>query len=326
MNREDIEVLVVDDDKNAASSYSELISIKTGLACDFEESPITALNRIYNSQIKVVVLDQKMPEMTGTDLYKKIIKINPFIKAIMLTGEAGPDEVSLALKTLKYDDYLRKKNVEDLYIKVLTAYSNYWKGIHLDKTVAVEKKLGIINPFKNLFYTKEYYLVSLEEMSTNHIFEDCWHTKLNLESTELEYSYTIEYKDEFIISSENEIGSQLNNTMGSNLLPTFKHEINQEIKNKFASSFKIESTASQTVKLSYKLQDRESKVVERKVYEYNPMYAIYRVIIRQKCSICGGEKIFIIKAYKRVPKDSTRIRIYYEDGTNSVIDTGVVSL
>ena len=33
-----------------------------------------------------------------------------------------------------------------------------------------------------------------------------------------------------------------------------------------------------------------------------------------------------IEVYKRIPKVATRVTIYYNDGTNNTIDTGIVTI
>lgn len=86
------EVLVVDDNISAAKDFARLIRIKTKLETLAVDNPDLAIEKIKAEPIKVVVLDQKMPEKTGTALFEDIKRINPNIKAIMLSGEAEPQE------------------------------------------------------------------------------------------------------------------------------------------------------------------------------------------------------------------------------------------
>ena len=117
-------ILVVDDDFAAAQNFAEYITVRLNINAIAETNITEVFNIIKNEPIKVAVLDQRMPEMSGTEVYKKILQINPYIKAIMLTGEANREEVAEAMR-IGYVDFLEKKNVEQLPNKVMIAYTKY---------------------------------------------------------------------------------------------------------------------------------------------------------------------------------------------------------
>ena len=73
----DIEILVVDDDLPAAESFAEFIHQKLGLVTAAYSDLNKVLDVVRTGTIKVVVLDERMPEMNGTELYTKIKSINP---------------------------------------------------------------------------------------------------------------------------------------------------------------------------------------------------------------------------------------------------------
>ena len=51
-------------------------------------------------------------------------------------------------------------------------------------------------------------------------------------------------------------------------------------------------------------------------------YGVERILTR----FCGSVHIFPIEVYKRIPKEMTRVHIFYADGSNRTIDTGAVSI
>lgn len=83
-----VEVLVVDDDLAAAQTFSELIATKYSFRTEAYSNLEKVLEVVRTGTVKVAVLDERMPDMNGTDLFKKIHQINPNIKAVLLTGEA----------------------------------------------------------------------------------------------------------------------------------------------------------------------------------------------------------------------------------------------
>ena len=97
MKDNNYQVIVVDDDKQAARAFAELIEAKLKISVRSETEPNEVLKLVAGENIKVIVLDQRMPELSGTELYKKIKNINPHIVALMLTGEAERKEVCDAI-------------------------------------------------------------------------------------------------------------------------------------------------------------------------------------------------------------------------------------
>ena len=93
--KKNYEVLVVDDVLSAANDYARLIETKIGLQVAYTSDVEEALKYVQYNDMKVLVLDQKMP-VTGTQLLEKL---RPFTsaRAIMLTGEADKEELGNAI-------------------------------------------------------------------------------------------------------------------------------------------------------------------------------------------------------------------------------------
>ena len=93
-----IDVLFVDDYLPSAKSYARLIEIKTGLNTFATDEPDVALEKVRTEQIKVVVLDQGMPGITGINLFRKIKEIDKSVKAILFSGNLT---ISVAEEAIK---------------------------------------------------------------------------------------------------------------------------------------------------------------------------------------------------------------------------------
>lgn len=85
--------------------------------------------QIFNeSEIDLVISDQRMPEMTGSELLAEINKVKPICKKILLTGYADIDAAIDAINKGSVDKYFNKpwdedellKSVEDLLEELKT--------------------------------------------------------------------------------------------------------------------------------------------------------------------------------------------------------------
>ena len=267
MNKENhVEILVVDDNLEAAKSFAELIEASLQIHTLPESDPEEVLDMVRNENIKVVVLDQRMPKISGTELYKKITYINPFVKAIMLTGEADRKEVAEAINTLKYVGFLEKSEIDSLQSKVIIAYAKYEEEVFRDSMQ--KKHLWVFNPFKNRFYTIRYDICSIKQVNKHFIFPDRWQTRLVLDCEEKEEEETIEFENEIIISSDIELKDTFSSTF--DILPSFKTSIDTAISQKYGLKTKVNRKKKRVEKKKYVLQDNteSDKTPEKKVYEY----------------------------------------------------------
>ncbi len=100
-------LLVVDDDLNFLSTIREYLNSR-GYETTTVSSPVMALDLFKKTGFHVVLLDQKMPDLDGTVLARKLKEIDDTTKIIILT--AYPD-VNKAVKLIKEGviaDYLTK--------------------------------------------------------------------------------------------------------------------------------------------------------------------------------------------------------------------------
>lgn len=328
MNNKQIEILVVDDDLVAANAFADMLRARLNLGVEAESDPEKVLMLVRQNKIKVVVLDQRMPSLSGTELYKKIHSINPYIKAIMLTGEAERNEVAEAMNKLGYADYLEKVDLDQLHKKVITAMAKYEQDMAVGKGVPSLRKMWIFNPRKNRCFTIRYDILSIEETSKECILPDGWKTRFIQDAAEKTVEETLEFYDEIIISSDMETttSTKVKGTIPG--LPTFTSELDAAIKKAFHLSGKYTKKQTKKVHNTYKLQDQadQGKTVVRKVYEAAPIFTEYRVLIRRTCRICGSTQLIPMVVYRRLMKDATRVNIYYDDSSVNQIDTGFVSL
>ncbi len=83
--RADINVLIVDDEKNLTQAMRRLLSAE-GYRAEVAASGEIALEAIKELSYDIILLDINMPGMNGLEAFKKLRKVSPKSKVIMITG------------------------------------------------------------------------------------------------------------------------------------------------------------------------------------------------------------------------------------------------
>ncbi len=90
-------VLVVDDEENVAKSVRRMLEAN-GFSVITAQDGKNALDIMRgDSDISVIVSDQRMPKMTGSELFSQLSTEHPDIKRILLTGYTDLDSIREAV-------------------------------------------------------------------------------------------------------------------------------------------------------------------------------------------------------------------------------------
>lgn len=115
-----IRVLVVDDEEDFATSLVARLS-RRGFATEWAASGSDALTALGQRAFEVVVLDLKMPGMSGLEALGAIRRRWPAVQVIVLTGHGDVESGIAGMKT-GAADYLRKPiPIDDLCIAIQAA-------------------------------------------------------------------------------------------------------------------------------------------------------------------------------------------------------------
>jgi DNA-binding NtrC family response regulator len=115
-------VLLVDDEDIFREATARQLTVR-GFIVQTAASGEEALERVHSDPPEVVVLDQEMPGLHGSETFVAIKKINPLIEVIMLTGNTSVDN-AIELMQLGTFDYLMKPiNIDELLYKIEDAYT-----------------------------------------------------------------------------------------------------------------------------------------------------------------------------------------------------------
>lgn len=105
MNKERTKVLVVDDDVNIRTLFSKILE-KAGYTVETSETGTEALEKIQRDNLNVLLLDVRLPDMSGTELLLRTAGNHETVK-IIVTG-FSTEEVGKRAADFGADDYLVK--------------------------------------------------------------------------------------------------------------------------------------------------------------------------------------------------------------------------
>jgi len=89
-------ILVVDDEEPVRSALKSLLE-REGYTVITAEGPPEALKILRNEPIKLVISDQKMPDMSGIEFFRIIRERHPHVCRIMLTGDPERETIIKAI-------------------------------------------------------------------------------------------------------------------------------------------------------------------------------------------------------------------------------------
>ena len=118
-------LLIVDDEPNVISALKRVFLDDPYLVYS-ANSALEGMEVLKDNRIKVVISDEKMPEITGSEFLSMVRRDYPDIVRIMLTGHAS---IEAAMKAINegeiYRFFLKPWNELELRLAVRSAFEKY---------------------------------------------------------------------------------------------------------------------------------------------------------------------------------------------------------
>lgn len=115
-----ISILLVDDETDFVETMTKRFGIRK-MPITTASSGAEALKLLEEQDFDVVVLDVRMPGMSGLEVLRQIRVKRPFTEVIMLTGHASLDAGMQGMNLGAYDYVLKPADFDDLLDKVRRA-------------------------------------------------------------------------------------------------------------------------------------------------------------------------------------------------------------
>ncbi len=139
---EPFSVLLVDDDRDFLDTLVERLRMRE-IKVDGVYSGEAALEYLDKKQVDVVVLEVRMPEMSGIETLKGIKKRNTLMEVIMLTGHANMEVAIESMELGAFDYLLKPIEIDALLYKIQDAFQK--KSIQEKKIDYRKKAMGKCN-------------------------------------------------------------------------------------------------------------------------------------------------------------------------------------
>jgi DNA-binding NtrC family response regulator len=110
-------VLLVDDEEEFVDVLAERLEAR-GLTVDTAANGELALEKAGKRPFDAIVLDMAMPGMDGIQTLKGLLKINPDLQVILLTGRATLGQAVEAMKLGALDFLEKPVDIETLVAKI----------------------------------------------------------------------------------------------------------------------------------------------------------------------------------------------------------------
>ena len=121
--RNALKVLLVDDEEELVSSMTERLSFRgiEALSCT---TGLDALKVTAENPIDVVVLDVKMPGLSGTKLMKKLKEVRAGMHYIFLTGHGSEEDYRACCEAGAFSYLVKPVEIEELVKKIREAVTS----------------------------------------------------------------------------------------------------------------------------------------------------------------------------------------------------------
>ena len=117
-----MKILLVDDELELVSTLAERLSFR-GIDADWVTAAEEALRRVEEKKYDVIVLDVKIPGISGLELKKKLQKKRSGMKYIFITGHGSVEDFRAAVSEDDVTDYLPKPVNIDVLIARMRQFS-----------------------------------------------------------------------------------------------------------------------------------------------------------------------------------------------------------
>lgn len=113
-------VLLVDDEEEFASVLAERLTNR-GIEADIANDGIEAIKKVKEKDYEAVILDFAMPGLDGIETLEILLKKNPDLQVVLLTGQATLEKGAEALKLGAKDVLEKPADINKIVSKIKDA-------------------------------------------------------------------------------------------------------------------------------------------------------------------------------------------------------------
>ncbi|HZA06999.1 MAG TPA: response regulator [Nitrososphaeraceae archaeon] len=116
-------IMLIDDEPDMLLTYKTFLSTESYNVEEFTnpQSALQHFAQINSSYYDLVIMDIRMPDLNGLQLYYRLKAINPNVKILFLSALDASEEMVSILPDVKLDDVIRKPVEQQYFLKKVNA-------------------------------------------------------------------------------------------------------------------------------------------------------------------------------------------------------------
>ena len=321
------DILIVDDNKNALANYGNRIRIALGIEPFLAYDPGQALNILRVYSVKVLVTDEDMAPVRGTDLVRQVRdELGLDIPCIMFTGYAHKVNMTEAiripgLKFLDKADVLRLPGEIQDSLQRYDAELKRSPGIPVNQVL--QRKRRLIS-FNTEVTTRLIRVVAIEEYSRDNEWQTIYRAergkgvrKESTFKTAVKSSWDAELGQERTVRTGLQLGWP-----GHALDAALEGKTSQVVRQGLERHFELTTTETVDVEAIKDPPPREG--LRSREYQYAPVHLRLTLELRIECSCCGNIKVLNEPYDVPTNRIALRVREHFDTTPTEDYYTGFV--
>lgn len=139
-------IYVVDDDDSVRSSLERML-LAYGYTVDAYASPEEFIERSIPISPAAILLDMRMPSMSGVDLQKRLIEIDRLTPIIFISGESTSHEIVMGMKQGAIDFLFKPFNLDELLAALTKAVDKDKENFKkISQTLSLRQRYELLTP------------------------------------------------------------------------------------------------------------------------------------------------------------------------------------
>jgi CheY-like chemotaxis protein len=329
------DILIVEDVEPTLKILGLSVKLQLNIEPFLANDPIKAFNILQQYPIKVLVTDQFMPHMTGTELVSKMRKeLNLNIPCILLTGNKNQMDIVEAAN-LRFFQFIDKDNTQaQLYDAIRHALQYYdsqilgSSGMSVNILISERKSLLKLNPVVRWKISR---ILSIAQSITK---DDSWETFYIAEkgvARKERKSFTRNVKATFEHTVDETSGFKLELGLGK-IIPQLQSSI-AKYENEKKITTKVIYEEAVTINVEHEVEikeitgepNKEDEVLCSREYQAAPIYTRVNCLVEAECTFCQIPHRFAICIDLLTDYLSLRQIEHFQGGIKRIDYTGIIN-
>lgn len=283
-----------------------------------------ALREFSNNQFKVVVYDQRLDNNElGIDIMLELKKRDKYLVGIMLSAYATPDDTAKAGKEGILFEFINKKFINDLPIKIVDALRSYDLNRALDSK---QEKiyLGKIRKKNCFFHPLKYYMIIKNLVDSNFVFDDSWKELYMINAGEEQCqkkSVEIVKNIKIVNTIKNDYQQEVDFGKIKNLIEAkFQNQINITTQAESEDYTKTIDEIIKTYKMPCIPQSVDDDYLTTTILQCGQIYKKYEIVVMEECSLCNSNTYHHLEVFVPTSRNKLRKVNTYRLGKQEIIE------